>query len=112
MKNLTDALVKIKENPKKYIGKPSMNRLNLFMVGYSLSQRDESGKYPDGLPEFEEFVRQKYNIYSSIRCSDIISLFSSSDELAFDKFYELLEEFQQQEHYRRDFHELYETDSK
>lgn len=94
MKNLHDALYKVKENPKKYIGKKSINRLDLFIVGYILSQSEELGEYSDELEGFQEFVQEKYKITASVRSSEIIRCFSISDEEAFNKFYKIFEEFQ------------------
>lgn len=93
MKNINDALLKIKKNPKKYISKKSINYLDLFITGYILSQRDETGEYPESLLGFQEFVEQKYKISSNIRYSKIIRIYSTSDEDAFEKFYDILDEF-------------------
>lgn len=93
MKTLEAAIFKIKENPDKYIGCASLSRLNLFILGYTLSQEDEDCTFSNWLDEFQKFVQQKYNIRHSIRFSEIIRCFSSSDSHAFYRFYELLEEF-------------------
>lgn len=94
MNHLINVLKKVRENPNKYIGKKSIMRLELFIVGYVLSQRDETGEYSNELEKFQEFVQQKYNITYAVRYSEIIRLCSISDDLAFDKFYDLLDEFQ------------------
>lgn len=96
MKTIEDAILKIKENPNKYIGQKSLERLDLFIFGYMLSQLDSDGTYSKWLSEFSEFIVKKYNIYYNVRYSQIIRLFSVSDEHAFDKFYELLDEFYQE----------------
>lgn len=93
MKNLDNALLRIKENPSKYIGKKSLDRLILFILGYTISQCDEEGKFSECLKGFQEFVQQKYDIKYNVKYSKIISCLSVSEEQAFDKFYELLEEF-------------------
>lgn len=93
MKTLEEAILKVKENPSKYIGEPSLRRLNLFILGYTLSQADEGNNLSNYLDGFQKFVQQKYNIKHSIRFSEIIRCFSSSDSHAFERFYELLEEF-------------------
>lgn len=93
MKTLENAILKIKENPTRYIGQPSLSRLNLFILGYTLSRADEEDVCSNWLDEFQKFVQQKYNIRHSIRFSEIIRCFSSSDSHAFHRFYELLDEF-------------------
>lgn len=93
MKTIENAMLKIKENPKKYIGQKSLERLDLFIFGYMISQLDLDGTYSNWLSEFSDFTEKKYNMYYNLRYSQIIRLFSASDEHAFDVFYELLDEF-------------------
>jgi hypothetical protein len=90
---LNTVLLKIKENPKKYIGERSIKKLKLFIMGYILSQGDKMGECSDDLLRFQKFVQQKYNIKYSVSWSEIIRLLSTSDEHAFYKFYELMDEF-------------------
>ncbi|MGC6768254.1 hypothetical protein [Enterococcus sp. LJL51] len=42
---------------------------------------------------FQEYIQQKYNINSSHNWSDIIIFYCTTEEQAFDKFYELLDDF-------------------
>lgn len=93
MKNLEEVLLKIKDDPEKYIGETSLNRLDHFILGYTLSQLDETGTSSEWLTEFQDFVQKKYNVSYSFRFSKIIRYFSTSDDHAYDKFYELLDEF-------------------
>lgn len=93
MKSLEDALIKVKENPIKFLGKKSMERLHIFIMGYVLSQADEVGTYPEWRGEFMDYVQQKYGENRCIDIATIITYNSLSDEDAFDKYYELLQEF-------------------
>jgi len=93
MKTLENAILKIRENPNKYIGQPSISRLNLFILGYILRQLEEKREDSKWLDEFQKFVEQKYNITDSLNFSIIIRCFSSSDGHAFEQFYKLLDEF-------------------
>ncbi len=93
MLTIEDALLKVRENPIKYIGKKSLKRLDLFMLGYSLCQTEREGTSQNFVGEFQTFIEKKYNIIESIRFSRIIQNYSISDECAFDIFYELLDEF-------------------
>jgi len=43
--------------------------------------------------EFQDFIQQRYKITSTYHWAKIITFFSSTDEEAFDRFYELLEEY-------------------
>ena len=51
------------------------------------------GTYPILIPEFQEFVTEHYHLsqYFSRHWSEIILFFESSEEKAFDKYYELLD---------------------
>lgn len=93
MKSLESALQIIKENPGKYIGKKSLERLDRFIKGYVSCQGREDGTYPEWREKFMEYVQEKYEVKECIGVSDIIRHISLSDEEAFDKYYELLEEF-------------------
>lgn len=93
MRTLEDALLKVKENPNKYIGKKSIKKLNLFISGYVLCQASETGIYPEWIGQFSRYVERKYNVKECIGIGEIIRRISYSDEDAFDKYYEVLEEF-------------------
>lgn len=93
MKTLEDALLKVKENPNKYIGKKSLEKLTLFIAGYALSQAEETGTYPELKEKFSRYIEKKYNVKECIGILEIIRRVSYSDEDAFDKYYELLQEF-------------------
>lgn len=63
MKDLEDALLKIKESSNKYIRKNLLDRLDRFILGYTQSQLDKDGTYSDWLRKFQEFIQQKYLIF-------------------------------------------------
>ncbi|MDR2889226.1 MAG: hypothetical protein LBV33_05230 [Lachnospiraceae bacterium] len=69
--------------------------MNLFESGYFFSQYDELGCVNDDLRGFQEFLYEKYQTNHWVNGSTIVQLYSSSDEDAFDKFYELWDEFKQ-----------------
>lgn len=46
MKTLEDALLKVQEDPAKYLGKKSLRRLDSFIFGYFKSQVVETGAGP------------------------------------------------------------------
>lgn len=93
MLTIEDAILRIRENPIKYIGKKSMKRLDLFILGYTLCQTEKEDIHQDFVGEFQNFIEKKYTIMESKRFSKIIQSYSTSDECAFDNFYELLDEF-------------------
>lgn len=91
--DLYKALMEIKENPEKYLEKPSLSRLYAFInKGYYFYKKDNL------LEGFIEFVKMKKNITykftSDVNYSQIILFYYSNNESdAFFKFYQLLDEF-------------------
>lgn len=94
MNNFEDLLlVKIRKLPALYIGKKSLERLRAFISGYSMCLYEIYGSEPDLLNGFNEYVAEYYHICVDRDWSSIIPFFSNTEEEAFDKFYELLDEF-------------------
>lgn len=92
MDEIIKLLYKIKEKPGMYIGHKSITSLADFLNGYLLAKH-EDGVQIDFLPGFNEWIAERYSIKSSHDWSRIISFHYLSQESAFDKFYEHLEEF-------------------
>ena len=101
MDALYELLQKIKENPRLYLGKKSLERLHSFLNGYAVCLYDRCGElHPSELcpslwffTGFQEYVQKKYRITSSQSWDKIIDFHSSSDEEAFYKFFDLLDKF-------------------
>lgn len=94
MKTLKDTLKNIKQNPNKYIGKKSMESLKCFIDGYLICQMQEDTRSYPGWPEkFMFYLQEKYDEKRCIGVASIIRQITLSDQEAFDKYYELLEEF-------------------
>ena len=112
------ALQKIRERPGLFLGAKSLERLVHFWHGYDFRHSIEVWEATTGhnffehydeainsdlRPEpheqyfmsgFDEFVHEYYNcMITTWRGTSIISQNSNSDEEAFDKFFELLDEF-------------------
>lgn len=92
MKNIGNVLIMIRENPEKYIGRKSLKLLDLFICGYVLSEGSEK-EYADYFSSFQDFIQEKYHISLAKSSAEIIRFHVSSDSIAFDEFYKLLEEF-------------------
>jgi hypothetical protein len=93
MKSLTSGLIKIKNDPERYIGGKSLINLNLFISGYLLGQGQEVGRASDAMADFQEFLCDKFKVIPAVRWAKIVHFDSGSDESGFTKFYELWEEF-------------------
>ncbi|MEW4413321.1 hypothetical protein [Clostridium sp. AN503] len=93
MKELIDVLYLIKENPDEYIGKRSLERLYCFIHGYVKCQYIKDCTTPIWLEKFMIYLQEKYSEKRCIEVPSIIRQITLSDEEAFDKYYELLEDF-------------------
>lgn len=96
---LFDILSKIKARPGMYIGRSSVSDLFMFLVGYKTALR-ELGIKPTPLEvkfyqEFHQFVEKKYNLHTSNGWAKIIMLYCPDEKQGFERFFQLLEEFQE-----------------
>jgi hypothetical protein len=98
--SLFEILGKIKARPGLYIGRSSVSDLFMFLVGYKTARRElgieptqEEVKF---YQEFHQFVEKKYNLHTSNAWAKIIMLYSPDEKQGFERFFQLLEEFQQQ----------------
>jgi len=95
-----------------YIGEPSLEKLEIFFRGYTYYELELNGQAgpfngadaerivvdsAEDIPSqpwgFQEFVQERYKVYSYYNAFGIILLNYSDDGEAFDKFFELLDEF-------------------
>ena len=83
----------MRKRPGVYFGKKSLDRLATFLSGYRCCVLERDGEAPSDLPGFQEFVAERYNIQSAHHWSDIIQFYCSTEEEAFDTFFELIDEF-------------------
>jgi hypothetical protein len=89
-----ELMQKIKERPNLYLGKKSLECLHSFVNGYIFCLYNQSGELcPDFLTDFQEYVQIIYSITSTQSWDRIISFYSTSDEEAFYKFFDLLDKF-------------------
>ena len=96
---LFEILAKIKARPGLYIGRPSVSDLFMFLVGYKTARR-ELGIEPAAeemrfYREFHQFIEKKYNLHTSNAWAKIIMLYCLDENQGFERFFQLLEEFQQ-----------------
>ena len=92
MDKLYELLKEIKKRPGLYLGRASLERLYAFINGYK-HQDSYSAVQTDCLDGFQKYVEKTYNIHTDHNWASIIQFFSITEEEAFDKFYELLDEF-------------------
>ena len=95
---LFEILSKIKTKPGLYIGRPSVSDLFIFLAGYKTARR-ELGIEPTAeemkfYQQFHQFVENKYNLHTSNAWAKIILLYCPDEKQGFERFFQLLEEFQ------------------
>ncbi|HAN73596.1 MAG TPA: hypothetical protein DCQ63_04385, partial [Planktothrix sp. UBA8402] len=93
---LYDLLARIKQRPGMYLGKVSVTRLKMLLMGYSMS-RGELGlqltQQEKQFAQFQQWIQTKYQINSSQGWETIILSQVEDEKLAFDLFFELFEQF-------------------
>jgi hypothetical protein len=98
MTDLFTLLAKIKAKPALYLGVPSVSDLFMFLAGYKTA-RSEMGQSPTAAElqfyrEFQPWLQAKYQITTNKSWAKIIQFYARDDREAFDRFFELLDEFQ------------------
>lgn len=93
--NIRDLLKDMQKRPGVYFGCKSLERLAAFLNGYMCCYGEYNAiSTMEWLPRFQEFIEKYYNIHMARHWSEIIRFCCSTDEEAFDKFFELLEIFE------------------
>lgn len=93
---LYDLIQRIKQRPGLYLGKRSIIRLNMLLLGYSQARMEL------GLPrtsqeiefdKFQDWIQERFKITSSHGWDSIILFYSIDERDALDKFFDLFEKF-------------------
>jgi hypothetical protein len=93
-------LSEIKAKSGLYMSYPSVSDLFVFLAGYKTARR-ELGIEPTELEmqfyqEFHQFIEKEYNLHTSNSWAKIIMLYSLDEKQGFERFFQLLEKFQNQ----------------
>ena len=93
---LYNLLARIKQRPGMYLGKVSLTRLKMLLMGYGMS-RGELGlqltQEEKQFAQIQQWIQRKYQINSSEGWESIILSQVEDEKLAFDLFFELFEQF-------------------
>jgi hypothetical protein len=92
MDMIYNLLQDIRKRPEIYIGKPSLELLNAYVNGYMHNSGKECNNCLLG---FNEYIAKIYNLDTDHNWSSIIQFFYKTEEEAFNKFYEHLDNFLQ-----------------
>lgn len=83
----------IKQKPGMYIGKPSLHLLQAYLNDYVAYHNETNDPNYFFMPEFQEYIQRRFNITTTHSWANIITFYSNNDDDAFNRFYQLLEEF-------------------
>ena len=93
---LYNLLARIEQRPGMYLGKVSLTRLKMLLMGYSMS-RGELGlnltEQEKQFAQFQQWVQTKYQVNLSQSWENIILSQVEDEKLAFDLFFELFKAF-------------------
>jgi hypothetical protein len=94
---ILEVLRKIEAKPGMYLGKPSIDHLFMFLVGYKTARRELgqelTAQEEDFCGEFQPWLQQKYRLQTVASWSQIISSHTADDAEALQMFFQLLDEF-------------------
>ena len=104
MPPLFDTLNKIKQIPGMYLGRPSVSDLFMFLVGYEFA-RSQLGQTlnpteEDFYENFQPWLQEKLGVRSVTSWAKLIMLSCHDEKSGFEKFFQLLDEFLDQQNQR------------
>jgi hypothetical protein len=93
---LYDLLARIEQRPGMYLGKVSLTRLKMLLIGYSMSRGELGLQLTEQEKQFAQFQRRvqaKYQSNLSQSWENIVLSQVEDEKRAFDLFFELFKEF-------------------
>ncbi|AOY82538.1 hypothetical protein BJP36_24110 [Moorena producens JHB] len=97
MSGLYEILPKIKDKPGMYIGKPALNDLFMFLVGYKTARRElgiePSQEEMEFHREFQPWLQKRFEVQTVNSWATIIRFYTHDEKEAFNYFFKLLDEF-------------------
>jgi cytochrome P450 len=97
--DIYELLQKIRKRPDLYLGKPSLEHLQVFLDGYTFARRQLNLPLTEQEQEFEKFqiwIEHKFNLPDTQSWTKIILFYSANERDALQRFFELLDEFIQE----------------
>ncbi|GAA4387162.1 hypothetical protein [Hymenobacter koreensis] len=93
--NTKELLEQIRARPAMFIDRKSIHYLSVFLTGWIIGcgTKSEVLMDNDALYGFQIWIEKKYKIRTSHSWARIIDFYSPDESYAFDKFYELYDEF-------------------
>lgn len=98
MNSYHELLQQIQKKPGLYIGNASISNLYMFLTGYQFARRQLNIPLSNEEKEFQYFqtwLQEKFGVKTSQSWSQIILFYSADERDAFERFFNLLQEFGQ-----------------
>lgn len=93
---LYELIQKIKKRPSLYLGKPSIEHLQVFLDGYLFARRQLNISLTEQEQQFEGFqgwIEERFNQKNTQSWTKIILFYSQDEQTALSRFFELFDEF-------------------
>jgi hypothetical protein len=93
---LYDLIRNIQKRPAMYLVQPSISRLRTFLAGYFFARRqlgEAETLQEKHFSKFQSWIQEKFKITSSQSWDKIILFFSQDEYKALEQFFELFDEF-------------------
>ena len=91
--HISKLLEKIRKRPAMYLGKKSIDGIDMTLEGHMLRAFELDGGTKEPLPGFQKFVEDYYDMHFGQHWSDIIYFYTFHEEVAFEEFFILIDEF-------------------
>lgn len=98
MNEFCNLLRAIQQKPGLYLGQPSISGLYMFLQGYSFARRELNVSPSLAEKQFREFqpwLQQRLNLHTSQAWADLILQAHLDERTAFNRFFDLWDEFLQ-----------------
>jgi hypothetical protein len=100
MPDLFQVLEQIKAAPGMYLGRPAVTDLFMFLNGYEFARSQAGVEFTPGEERFYEvfqpWLQQRLGVTSVTSWAKLIMLSCHDEQAGFERFFQLLNEFQQQ----------------
>lgn len=97
MSDLFNLLEKVQKKPGLYIGRPSVGELFMFLAGYKAAKLEMGVKPTEEelrfYREFQPWLQKRFSLTTTNSWAKIIQFYSKNDQEAFERFFELSNEF-------------------
>ncbi len=100
MAGLFEILDKIEQMPGMYLGRPSVSDLQMFLAGYALARaelgQELTAREEQFYDQFQPWLQEKLGVRSVTSWAKLIMLSCHDERVGFERFFQLLAEFQAQ----------------